>query len=504
MSKEFKTNKIGINVIKYEGDNSTFVWKHPVEDFNTGTQLVVHESQEAIFFLDGQALDTFGPGRYTLHNQNIPLLSKFYKLPTGGVAPFHCEVYFINKTVQMGIKWGTDSRVRFIEPNTGIPLDIGASGELNLQVYDSRQLLVKLVGTTGGLNRQQLLNTASGARDVDGNEWLSAVRGYFRPLVMTTVKANLAAAIKAQNINILEIDERLEILSAELRQSVSAGFEEYGLFVPQLFVTNVSLPENDPNFIKLRQTIADSYLRVRTAQVEAEAKAAERQIAIEKNITDLEVAKIQAEKSKLAAAVKKYVGFTEAEIMHAKGYDHKDELAAEVQKAYAEGIGNMGSSGGGNGGGNIISEIIGASVVANAATPLMEKVGGAFGGFNAAERTLEASVAPATVVDTWKCACGNDGNKGKFCSECGAAKPETWTCKNCGTEGMSGKFCTECGAAKPVEKACPKCGAKVDGKFCSECGTSVDAVVSDTWDCECGNKGLTGKFCDECGAKRED
>ncbi len=54
------------SVIKYEGDNSTFIKKHPCEDFNTLTQLIVHESQEAIFFMNGQALDLFGPGRYTL------------------------------------------------------------------------------------------------------------------------------------------------------------------------------------------------------------------------------------------------------------------------------------------------------------------------------------------------------------------------------------------------------------------------------------------------------
>ena len=62
------------SVIKYEGDNSTFIWKHPCEDFNTSSQLIVHEAQEAILFLNGQALDLFGPGRYTLETENIPIL----------------------------------------------------------------------------------------------------------------------------------------------------------------------------------------------------------------------------------------------------------------------------------------------------------------------------------------------------------------------------------------------------------------------------------------------
>lgn len=98
-------------VIKYEGDNSTFIWKHPCEDFNTTTQLIVHESQEAVFFLNGQALDLFGPGRYTLETQNVPLLRKLINIPTGGETAFHCEVYFVNKTEQMAIRWGTDSKV---------------------------------------------------------------------------------------------------------------------------------------------------------------------------------------------------------------------------------------------------------------------------------------------------------------------------------------------------------------------------------------------------------
>ncbi|MBQ1350880.1 MAG: SPFH domain-containing protein, partial [Ruminococcus sp.] len=72
LGKADASNDLGINVIKYEGDNSTFVWKHPVTDFNMGTMLIVHESQEAVFFSGGQILDTFGPGRHVLKTENIP------------------------------------------------------------------------------------------------------------------------------------------------------------------------------------------------------------------------------------------------------------------------------------------------------------------------------------------------------------------------------------------------------------------------------------------------
>jgi membrane protease subunit (stomatin/prohibitin family) len=72
------------DVIKYEGDNTTFIWKSPIEDFNTMTQLIVHESQEAVFYMNGQALDTFPPGRHTLETQNIPLLRGALEKPTTG------------------------------------------------------------------------------------------------------------------------------------------------------------------------------------------------------------------------------------------------------------------------------------------------------------------------------------------------------------------------------------------------------------------------------------
>ena len=160
-------------VIKYEGDNSTFVWKHPKEDFNTSSQLIVHETQEAVFFLNGQALDLFGAGRHTLETQNIPLLRKIANLPTGGETPFHCEVYFINKTEQMAIRWGTDSKVQYMEPTYGFPIAIGASGELSLSVEDSRKLLVKLVGTEAVLGQAKLIQ-------------------FFRAFLMTRVKTYIA------------------------------------------------------------------------------------------------------------------------------------------------------------------------------------------------------------------------------------------------------------------------------------------------------------------------
>ena len=132
------------DVIKYEGRNDTFVFKHPAEDFNAGSQLIVHESQEAIFFKDGKALDRFGPGKYTLDTDSLPLMKGFFKIVSKGPTQFHAEVYFINLSTIMGVKWGTDTKVRMFDPASGLHIEIGAYGEFNIRVTEAAKLLFKI------------------------------------------------------------------------------------------------------------------------------------------------------------------------------------------------------------------------------------------------------------------------------------------------------------------------------------------------------------------------
>ena len=461
------------DIIKYEGDNSTFIWKHPIEDFNTMTQLIVHESQEAIFMMNGQALDLFGPGRYTLETQNIPLLRNFINIPTGGKTPFHCEVYFINKTTQMGIKWGTDSKVRFIDPLTGVPLQIGACGEMNLKVSDSRKLLIKLVGTTSGIAWNQ-----------DGNSFTNSLKNSFKPLISTAVKVNLSKSIVSQNINILEIDSHLDTLSSTLKSNISSGFEEYGLTIPQFYVTTVVLPEEDSNFRKIRELhtisfqtkIAEAEATVRAAQAKAKAKitAAEREIELEKRTTQTEVAKKEAERQIIAsqgsAASAKIEGFADAEVMTAKGYNEKDIIQADVQKAFAKGIGNMGSGGSGNSGGSsTIADVMGIGVGIAAANAMGSQLGGMFN--NLTNNNDTKTILKSTQT------CPNCGSQipenAKFCIECGTKvemhKQNTVICPNCKQTVIKSKFCSECGFK--ISTTCSKCGTETNGaKFCPECG----------------------------------
>ena len=481
-------------LIKYEGDNSTFIWKYPHEDFNYMTELIVHESQEAIFFANGQAADTFGPGRYKLSTENIPLLTKITNLATG-VATFHCEVYFINKTVQMAIKWGTDSYVRFIEPTLGVPLEIGASGEMNLAVSDGRTLLIQLIGTMKGI-----------AWDEEGVGLTKSLQKSFRPLISTAVKSNLSSAIKRRNIDIVEIDEHLTDLSEELRECITYGFEEYGLTIPQFYLTNIVLPESDPNFKRLRELhtitlqkrMASAEAEVRSSQAESRAvymkaeaeaeariKVAQRGAILEEQTTETEIARREAERKLIQAQADaqaaQIAGLSEAAIMQAKGYNQKDVLQAEVQKAYAEGIGNMGpaiTSGGG--GSSVVGDMVGLGVGMAAMSAISPQIGEMMKGF---QTNVGGNSGQSTDgnKDNGKIKCATCGNElpagAKFCFMCGSKIEELGTnemiCPSCGKKTPKGKFCMECGA--PLVNKCPNCGAEVPqgGKFCLECGTRL-------------------------------
>ena len=481
-------------VIKYEGDNSTFIWKHPSEDFNSLTQLIVHESQEAVFFMNGQALDLFGPGRYTLETENIPKIGAFLRRLIGDTSPFHAEVYFINKSIQMALKWGTDSKVRYIDPASGVPLELGASGSMNMQVADSRKLLIKLVGTMNGISWE-----------AEGSNFTKSVQNSFRPVISTAVKTTLTSVIKSLDINILEVDEHLNEIGRELHQRILPEFEEYGITIPQFYLTTVVLPEDNPNFKKIRElyTIslqqrmieAERDIKTTRAQAEAEVTAAARAAELERQTTQTEVAKRQAERTVIEAQAeamaKKAQGFAEAEIMKAQGYNQKDVIQAEVQKAYAEGIGNMG--GGGNAGGSAMSDIIGLGIGLKAAGAIGGQMGNMFDGLGGDANGGGSTGATAVGVAA-----------GIGLGAAGAGEAQPLTCKKCGASIPAGsKFCMECGEKVEVEVpadmiVCPSCGKTIPkGKFCPECGQKLETVCP-----ECGKSLAPGtKFCPECGTK---
>ena len=256
-------------VIKYEGDNTTFVWKHPCEDFNTQTQLIVHESQEAIFFMNGQLLDVFEAGRYTLETENIPLINKFFNKAFGGDTPFHCEVYFINKTEQMSVSWGTNSKIEYIEPTYNFPLQIGASGEMHLRVADAKRLLVKIVGTECNLTQAGLVKK-------------------FRAILMTKLKTYLSTYIREKAVNIFQIDEKLAEMSDSLHKMLIIDFEEYGVSLIHFFITTIVKPENDSIYKRFKLLYFRQYADIAEAKLQQNVELIEQETQKKKIVLEAE------------------------------------------------------------------------------------------------------------------------------------------------------------------------------------------------------------------------
>ena len=497
-----KIKKDGLaSIIKYEGDNETLVWKHPIEDFNFGSQLIVHESQEAIFFRDGQALDLFGAGRYTLQTQQLPLLEKVYKLPTDTEGTFHSEVYFVNLATQMGVKWGTDSKVRLFDPASGLHIEIGASGEFNIRVTDSRKLLLKVVGTTGGLGQEQLLGIGNG-------------KGFFRSMVMTQVKSYLAQTIRENAINILEIDEHLMSLSGALRERINVALDEYGLTMPEFYVSRIVTPDDDPNFRRMKEQYAEQYLLVRQegirkaeAEAAADRKAVEAQTAARMKIIGAQ-GEAEALKIQKQAEAEAYRMQAEAEAaeMRMKGYTYQQETSRQVgMEAMKNGL-----SGGANAAG-ALGDLAGLGVSLGAMGSVIGMTKDALNPMAQDAAQMGAAVG-AAVAGGWDCpACGHKNITTNFCPDCGGKKPESktgWDCAQCGTKNIQSRFCPNCGAKKPEGSngwTCPECGTKdILSKFCPNCGARKPEEKH-SWICpDCGTKDIMTNFCPNCGRKKDE
>ncbi|MDO4421248.1 MAG: SPFH domain-containing protein [Eubacteriales bacterium] len=418
-----------ISVIKYEGSNEVLAHKHEKEDFTIGSQLIVHESQEALFFRDGMIFDQFTAGRHTLVTNNIPKVRDYMKLGTGGINVFHCEVYFINMTTQMGIRWGTDSKVRLFDPASGLHVEIGASGNYNLRVTDARKLILKLVGTTDGLIQS----------DITG-EGKSYGTGMFKALIINKVKANLARIIKEENINILEIDAYLDVLSSKLMADINEALDEYGLTMPEFYVTSIVTPDDDPNFVRLKQQFADKTLKVREEEVrKAEAEAAQQRRIVEAQ-TEAQLKAVNAQgdadairiKAQAEAEAYKMKAEAEAAEMQMKGYTYRDETARQVGlEAMQNGI-----TGGGNGGG----AAGGIGDVASLGVTL-----GAMGGvINMTKDAMAPIMGESQKV--------GEGFGNVVAGNTGAPAAEgAWNCPSCGKAGITSRFCPDCGASRPVQ-----------------------------------------------------
>lgn len=142
------------DVVEYPNEmKDEIVHRFPEEgpgNFRIGSQVIVRESQSAVFFRDGNALDVFGPGRHTIVTYNIPLLIEKIGSLFNERTPFPAEVYFVTMRDFADRKWGTPQPIIVRNPNMGLGVALlQGFGTYSFQVKDPQQLVTQLVGAQG-------------------------------------------------------------------------------------------------------------------------------------------------------------------------------------------------------------------------------------------------------------------------------------------------------------------------------------------------------------------
>ncbi|MCF7868547.1 MAG: SPFH domain-containing protein [Candidatus Cloacimonetes bacterium] len=226
-----------IDRIKFDGPNETLVWKFPYDNLTIGAQLIVNESQEAIFYKGGQALDLFGPGTHTLSTSNIPLLQKLINLPFGGRTPFTAEIWFINKTIKRDTKWGTKDPIKIQDPNFKIIIPVRAFGEFGIQISDSRNFMTQIVGT---------LHTAE----------IQTITKHFSTLIITKTKDTIGDYIINKKISVLDLPAKIDEISNICKNKILDEFDKYGILITNFYIESINYPDDNPSVLKLQDALA--------------------------------------------------------------------------------------------------------------------------------------------------------------------------------------------------------------------------------------------------------
>lgn len=234
-----------IDVIKYNGEADEMVWKFPFENITTGAQLVVNQSQEALFYKGGAACDVFGPGTHTISANNIPILQKLVNLPFGGHTPFTAEVWFVNKTIKRNLKFGTPVPIDLLDPLYKVSIPVRSHGEYGIQISDSTAFITQMVGTL------HLTTTAD-------------IIEQFQSLVVRKLSSCISKFVVQKDVTVVKISAYLDEVSNFVRDAINEEFAQYGLRITNFDVASINFDKNDENV----RTILESQTLAAKRQME--------------------------------------------------------------------------------------------------------------------------------------------------------------------------------------------------------------------------------------------
>lgn len=213
-----------VDIIEWiDDDRHTLVWRFPryQNEIKNGAQLIVRPGQLAVFVHRGQIADVFEPGNYTLKSDNLPILSTLQGWKYGFNSPFRSEVYFVSTRQITDLKWGTPNPIMLRDPDFG-PIRLRAFGTYVLKATEPKALLKELVGTDGVVEADEVTE-----------------------LMRSMISTAFADMLGEAKVAALDLAANYREMSEQLRKLVCERVDdEYGLDVPQLFIVNISFPED--------------------------------------------------------------------------------------------------------------------------------------------------------------------------------------------------------------------------------------------------------------------
>ncbi len=246
--KEAALNQF-IEVIEWLDDSgNTILYRFPVagQEIKNEAQLIVRESQVAVFVFEGQVADVFTPGRYTIDGGNTPILSKLGAWKYGFNSPFKSEVYFVNTKQFTDMKWGTANPIMLRDADFGI-VRLRAFGAYSLRVADPREFIKEVAGTNAHFQTE----------DIDEQ-------------LKRAIVTEFSDAIGEMKIPALDLAAQYKELGEAIRAKINEDFRGYGLEVTKFYVENISPPEEVEKALDKRSSMgalgdANKYMQFQAA-----------------------------------------------------------------------------------------------------------------------------------------------------------------------------------------------------------------------------------------------
>ena len=200
-------------------------------DFRIGSQVIVRESQAAVFFRDGRSLDVFNAGSHTIATANVPLLVDYIGKAFSGQTPFKAEVYFVSLREFMDLKWGTPTPITIKDPELGMAR-VQARGTYAVTVTEPQLFVNKIVGTQG------IYRT-------------SDIQGFFRSMVLT----KLIDLVGEMGKSVIELAGMSEELTMGVRAKAAEEFEARGVTLTSVYVEYIGPTEETAKAIDERASM---------------------------------------------------------------------------------------------------------------------------------------------------------------------------------------------------------------------------------------------------------